>query len=114
MDRIKRYHFTDDHGHPLENCVDFISIFTDHAAEIAAKDEEIARLNRGILAKDSVIEELTATLNEVGSVDAKARAEIAKLRNVAQAARMLSVSTGRKQFDALYRALADLDGGCDV
>lgn len=26
IEKLKKYHFTDDHGHPLENCVEFIAL----------------------------------------------------------------------------------------
>ncbi len=40
MNRLKRYRFRDENGHPLENCVDFQSIFTEHRTALEAAEAE--------------------------------------------------------------------------
>lgn len=41
-DPLARYHFTDDHGHQLENCVEYRELL----AENERLREEVARLNK--------------------------------------------------------------------
>lgn len=41
-DPLARYHFTDDHGHPLENCIEY----RDLLAENERLRSEVARLNK--------------------------------------------------------------------
>lgn len=41
-DPLARYHFTDDHGHPLENCVEYRELL----AENERLREEVARLDK--------------------------------------------------------------------
>lgn len=41
-DPLARYHFTDDHGHPLENCIEY----RDLLAENERLRGEVARLNK--------------------------------------------------------------------
>ena len=36
MDRLKKYNFKDEHGHPLENCKDYIDIFTENETALSA------------------------------------------------------------------------------
>ena len=38
---LKKYKFTDDHGHPLENCVDYISMQKEIESLREELDEEI-------------------------------------------------------------------------
>lgn len=41
-DPLARYHFTDDHGHPLENCVEYRELL----AEVERLRGEVARLEK--------------------------------------------------------------------
>ena len=41
-DPLARYHFTDDHGHPLENCVEYRELL----AEFERLRGEVTRLNK--------------------------------------------------------------------
>ena len=41
-DSLVRYHFTDDHGHPLENCVEYRELL----AENERLREDVARLDK--------------------------------------------------------------------
>ena len=41
---IARYHFTDDHGHPLENCVEYRQLL----AEVERLRGEVARLEKSV------------------------------------------------------------------
>lgn len=35
MDRLKKYDFLDENGHRLEDCADYLAIFSEHEAELA-------------------------------------------------------------------------------
>jgi len=54
MNRLARYSFRDDHGHPLENCVEYRAIFSSHAAEVA-------RLTEDNDAQEKLLKEAVAT-----------------------------------------------------
>jgi hypothetical protein len=116
MDRLKRYHFTDDHGHPLENCTDFRAIFTDHAAAIAAKDAEIlshkAAMAVVLQGGESLLKDRDRLWAEAVCLsyrNAEQEMELALLRKVAEAAMAFTFGTDQRRFDDLMAALAELD-----
>jgi hypothetical protein len=62
MDRLIKYNFKDDHGHSLENCVEFRAIFSDHAAEVARMTKE---RDASVAAKERAEEALESLRKEV-------------------------------------------------
>ena len=41
MNRLKKYGFKDENGHPLENCSDYLTIFDEHKASLGSVESDL-------------------------------------------------------------------------
>ena len=48
MDRLEKYKFKDEQGHPLENCSDYQDIFYEHKVELEKVKSEVVRLRSAL------------------------------------------------------------------
>ena len=65
MDRLKKYDFLDENGHRLEDCADYLAIFSEHEAELARVKavgiEALRRAEQAEADKAALEEDLEAT-----------------------------------------------------